>query len=365
MSRTANLVVALFAFSTLCAFLQDGNIISGNATAFDKQLAASDAIGGFSVYVPIIYSPPVPTDWEQVGLVGEDITDIYISTSSKHIFTSAYNAGLFESRDNGLNWQKHQVPPRINDIEPHPNFPNVMYLATWSSSGLYQTRDSGAIWEPTKGWQTLSPTLYSIATHPISDTVMFAGSGNWEFSGGEIYKTQDAGQLWYTVSPQYTNALTFAFAPSDEETLLAGTQLAGIMKSTDGGESWVFANDGLPTGVTGAKNISSLVFHSKKHRWVYAASSLGVFVSYDLADEWKPLWSGITANALIIDSQNEGNIYAGTNKGIFVSYDDGLNWSQLGQCGVGKVISQLAVDPTNSNIIWVGTNDGIWRCTLK
>lgn len=340
--------------------------LTQTTTAVEEQPNphASDQTDAFSLYLPAIFLPAIFANWEQVKFAGENMTDIKISESPKRIFVSAYNLGLFESQNNGESWKKHNVHARINSIELHQTSTDTIYLATWSTFGVYQTQDGGVIWKPTNGWRTLSPTLYKIAIHPTADTVMFAGSGNWEFSGGEIYKTKDAGNFWYPVSPPYTNALTFAFAPSNADIMFAGTQLAGIMKSVDGGESWMSANNGLPMGINGAENISSLVFHPDHHRWMYAASSLGVFVSYDLAGRWEPLWADVHAYAVFIDPQNDGNMYVGTDEGIFLSHDDGATWSQLGRCGMNTVINRLVIDPTDSDVIWVGTDDGMWRCSF-
>lgn len=356
---------ALLVFLLSCILLLNGNNLLVKAIALEKQITPSGSTDDFILYFPIIFSPPIPANWEQIEFAGENVTDIQTSNLPHRIYASVYNVGFFESLDNGNNWQKQDVHPRVNDIEFHQTSPNTMYLATWSSVGVYQTQDGGIVWEPTKGWETLHPSLYSIALHPVSDTIMFAGSGNWEFSGGEIYKTTNAGESWYSVSPQYTNALTFIFNPENTETIFAGTQYAGIMKSINGGESWTTVNNGLPSGLDGAHNISSLAFHPTNHQWIYAATSLGVFISYDLADHWEPLREGVNAYALTIDPQNKESIYVGTDKGVFISYDDGLTWSQLGQCGLNTIINQLTIDPIDSKVIWVGTNDGIWKCSLK
>ena len=356
---------SLLAFLICCILLLNGNILFNKATALEKQPVPSGSSNDFLLYFPVVFSSPIPANWERVEFAGENITDIQISSSPKRIFASAYTLGLFESQNDGDSWQKQDVHSRVNDIEIHQTSPETMYLATWSSVGVYQTHDGGVVWEPTKGWATLYPGLRSVALHPLSSTVLFAGSRNWEFSGGEIYKTTNAGDSWYPVSSQFTNALTFVFDPAKTEIIFAGTEYAGIMKSVDGGESWITVNNGLPSGIDGAHNISSLAFHPTHHQWLYAATSLGIFVSYDSAGQWEPLWEGVNAYVLTFDPQNKEFIYAGTNKGVFRSDDDGVTWSQLGQCGLNTTINQLTIDPIDPKVIWVGTNDGIWKCSLK
>lgn len=203
-----------------------------------------------------------------------------------------------------------------------------------------------------------------MALHPLTPTIMLAGSGNWEPVGGEIFKTVNGGQNWYLVSSMFTNALTFAFDPISPTVVYAGTKLNGVRKSVNAGDSWFAANNGLPTGATGAHEIH-VVLHPDSPQRVYAATSLGVYVSEDSAENWQALWEGVDANFLLFDPHISSTIYLGASDGIFASYDTGLSWSPLGQCGAGVSVKRLAPDPYNTNVIWAATDSGLWQCILE
>lgn len=313
-------------------------------------------------YFPVIFNEYSSPTWEQIEFGGQQVTDLYLDPlSSNRLFASVYATGLFETVDGGTTWTQQPIFARINDIQPHPNVSSTMYLAAWSTYGVYWTQNTGQSWEPIPGWENLSPTLYSITVSPISPTLMLAGAGSWEGTGGEIFKTVDGGQVWYTVSPTHTNALVYAFDPTSSTTIYAGTLYAGVMKSVDSGDSWVPANDGLPTGISGAHDIQTLAFHPYFPDQLFATTSLGLYLRNAHSGYWQNTWQG-DVNAVAF--QNDSIIYLGTNSGIFVSYNNGLSWQSIGQCGNGVVINHLAFDPFDSNTLWIATNDGIWQCNF-
>jgi photosystem II stability/assembly factor-like uncharacterized protein len=201
--------------------------------------------------------------------------------------------------------------------------------------------------------------LYTVAIHPLSPTLLLAGSGNWEPVGGQIFKTDNSGEDWYPVSPEFTNAVTFAFNPHSPTVVYAGTQYGGIKKSIDSGNTWSSANMGLPTK---AYNITSVVLHPTYPEQLYAATSRGLYVSYNDAGEWHPLWENIDANELLIYPADTDIMYLGTGNGIYVSSNAGSSWSLLGPCGVNVSINHLAFDPFNHDIFWAVTSDGVWQC---
>lgn len=357
----SQLIYFLFVLLTINAFFpfqQQNFVLSANTIEpFSRK---SNTL----YYLPFIKQSPNAI-WMPLAFADENATDLYLDPNLPgHAYASLYAVGLFETYDGGNNWTQQQINARIYDIAVHPITPATMYVATWSSYGLYWTENGGGSWQPIPGWYSLSPTLYSVAVHPITPTIMFAGSGNWEPVGGEIFRTVNGGQNWSLVSPMFTNALTFAFDPILPTVVYAGTQYGGVRKSTDTGYSWFAANNGLPTGTTGAHDIHVTVQPDPPHR-VYAATSLGIYVSEDQAENWQALWEGVDANFLLFAPHTSAIVYLGTSDGIFVSFDTGVSWSWLGQCGVGVSVRRLEFDPYDAKVIWAATNNGLWRCILE
>ena len=59
---------------------------------------------------------------------------------------------------------------------------------------------------------------------------------------------------------------------------------------------------------------------------------------------------------LAIDSINTSTMYAGTDQGIWWSTDGGGRWTTPPVGGQHPVTYALAIDPSNSNIVYEGTN---------
>lgn len=329
----------------------------------EKQIEA-EGVAIQATYFPVIFNNYQPPDWEYLGLDG-DVTDVVFDPADpQHAFATVYLDGLYETNNNGMMWDKNETityTNRFNDIDVHPVTSTTWFVAAWSTYGVSQSTDNGKTWTPLT--ESADPYhLYSMAVHPLSPTVMFAGRGNWEIGGGIIYKTVDLGASWYTSSP--VEAFSFAFDPIFPNIIYAGTR-GGVWKSVDGGETWTPAKNGLPGLPDCACDVTSLIFHPNNTQWLYAATRVGVYVSYDGAGNWQPLWEGIDANALLFDPNDPTKLYLGTtDAGLYVSSNDGLSWTQLGLCGLGFRVNHLALNPSNFNELWAATDSGLWRCVI-
>ena len=329
----------------------------------ERQLEAEGTVTQ-TTYFPVVFNNYQPPEWEYLGLDG-DVTDVVFDPANpQHAFASVYLEGLFETVDSGMTWVENEtftLTNRFNDIEVHPVTNTTWFVAAWTNFGVFQSTHNGQTWPQLES----SPShLYSTAVHPLSPTVMFASGGGWEFGNGRIYRTINSGDSWSPVSPEYVNALTYAFDPNAPLLIYAGTK-GGVWKSDDGGESWNPADNGLPGLPNCACYVTSLIFHPDNSQWLYAATSAGVYVSFDAAENWQALWEGIDANALLFDPSDSSILYLGTtDEGIYISYDDGVGWNQLGLCGLGLRVNHLLLDPSNSNGLWAATDSGLWRCVI-
>jgi len=108
----------------------------------------------------------------------------------------------------------------------------------------------------------------------------------------------------------------------------------------------------------------------------FGLSGLGVFESTDLGKSWTPVNHGLnntSINTLVVDPEVPATLYSGTSCcGIFKSIDNGVTWNAINN-GLPFIstspnnyqsIIKLAVDPTNSNILYAGTDgNGIYKST--
>jgi photosystem II stability/assembly factor-like uncharacterized protein len=181
-------------------------------------------------------------------------------------------------------------------------------------------------------WRPIGPPRGGQAPAVIGDPrdplVFYFGA-----SAGGVWKTYDAGTYWQNVSDGFftsapVNAL--AIAESDPSVIYAGTGKTcahpniepgdGVYKSTDAGKTWVHV------GLTETRHIGAIVVHPKNPNLVYVAAMGHHF---------------------------------GTNpeRGVFRSKDGGQSWQQVLFKSERAGAVDLAMDPTNPNVIYAG----VWQ----
>src|SRR5262245_670812 len=68
--------------------------------------------------------------------------------------------------------------------------------------------------------------------------------------------------------------------------------------------------------------------------------------------------------AILLDRNSPMTIYAGTDDGMFKTTDGGQNWFLANEGIVGTTYSNLASDPIDTNIVYMGTQgDGFFKTT--
>ena len=125
--------------------------------------------------------------------------------------------------------------------------------------------------------------------------------------------------------------------PVDANVFYMGGDVNGIWKTTDGGKSWFFVNDGLQN-----YGVYSLAVAPSAAKTVYALTQDGVAASFDGAKTWKPCRDtrnaalkvsahrGGSVKAVAVDPRAPKTVYAGGANGRAVkSTDGGESWTVL------------------------------------
>jgi photosystem II stability/assembly factor-like uncharacterized protein len=156
-----------------------------------------------------------------------------------------------------------------------------------------------------------------------------------------------------------------AFHPTDANIIFLGTPAGGLWRSTDGGGHWETNTDLLPT-----LGISSIVFDPIDPNIIYAGTGdrdagdspgMGVIKSTDGGETWDFFNSGIesyTVNCLRIQP-GSNDLMACTTEGIYKSTDGGITWTQLTQNTL--VYKDLEFHPTNPEIMYATATGRFYR----
>ena len=170
----------------------------------------------------------------------------------------------------------------INGIAPDPNDANRMFVGTvnggvWrTTTGTYSTadgvdNDSDTVideadefphWEPLTD-QFGSPSIGAVAISPLDSDTVFAGHARFSSGGGDggprsgILKSTDGGDTWAPVGEnnKLTGVNVFHILPTSigtpaTQVVIVGTS-GGLFRSTDGGGSWdlISGSDGSSDGL--------------------------------------------------------------------------------------------------------------------
>ncbi|MDP8208288.1 MAG: T9SS type A sorting domain-containing protein [Candidatus Electryonea clarkiae] len=141
-------------------------------------------------------------------------------------------------------------------------------------------------------------------------------------------------------------------------------QQASVLRENRGelDEAWTFAG---PTNIGG--RITALAVHPDNPDTIYAGAALGgVFKSTDGGEEFSPVFEedfNLSIGALAMDPTDSSRIWVGTGEanssgdsypgqGIYLTEDEGENWTYMGLDSVAH-IGKIVIDPSDPDRIWV------------
>ena len=131
-----------------------------------------------------------------------------------------------------------------------------------------------------------------------------------------------------------------------QSALIAATT-AGPYRSTDHGASWQPANLNAST--------NALLTDARFPTRAYAATSQGLYRSDDSGLTWNLTSLALPTNVIVSSPQRPDTIFAIADQGLYRSQDGAQTWSlaQLPISSVGPAPTVIAIDPSNTNIVYI------------
>jgi photosystem II stability/assembly factor-like uncharacterized protein len=151
--------------------------------------------------------------------------------------------------------------------------------------------------------------------------------------------------------------------------LYVGTIGEGLFRSTDGGNSFVRACDGMFVEC----HVRALAVHPHDPQTLYLGNEQGLFRSTNGADHWTRVESALNGQqiwSILLLPHAPDTIVVGTCPSrLFRSADGGRTWTEpavqmLRECPriMHTRVTTLAADPTDSKTLWAGVEiDGLFR----
>ncbi len=326
--------------------------------------------GGISsdVFLDTKEHPIIPDVGVEIITFGESESEVFMAGLQ----------GVYRTYDNGKTWIESNtgfVGSEVVDLVT--SLDGTMYATTYNL-GIFKSTDAGKNWVfasfGIKNWYGMQ-----LATHPEDADTLFTTTN------GGVYKSTNAGKSWELIGGSdlcddedaggnchYHGIVVEKEAPFKVLVGSGGDQYAkegvGLTGSEDNGESWRNSDDGFVRDV----HVSKLVIDPNNNNVFYATTQgeteytdkvgdgAGVFKSTDRGNNWTQINNGLNSletNVLAVDPNDSDVLYLGTDDdGIYKSINGGENWKKLiptASFGVGDII----VDPQNSNNVYMGTVD--------
>lgn len=287
------------------------------------------------------------------------------------LFANNYGGGNFASPDGGQTWTVASAGYTGAQVRDVAAGPDQVFAA--ARSGLFATSDGGATWQGLNSPPAASLEWNVVAIDPANAQHVLA-SNNWN---GTLLQSFDAGQRWQPVGSPVGEGKgwrAITFAPSNPQIVYAGTSAfysagvfddtmpaSGVWVSHDGGNEWAPANSGLAADA----NVTALAVAWDNPAVVYAATSNhGVLKSTDGGATWVESLGGQRALSVAVDPQNANHVLAGlTFGGIRASTDGGGSWSTVAAGMLPESnVTDILFDPAHPAVLYAADRmSGVYR----
>ena len=164
-----------------------------------------------------------------------------------------------------------------------------------------------------------------------------------------------------------------AVSPGDPNRILIGAGSGGVWLSTDGGQNWSPRTDHLP--VLGVSDIEfssnpNIVYMATGDANAFATPSIGVYKSVDGGATWNP--TGLMFNEvefriitkLAVDPTNPNIVYASELNGIHKTTNGGTSWQFINPSGVvggDFPMYDVKLNPNTPTTVYAMSADGAFR----
>ena len=312
------------------------NALAGNAGG--EILAATDGRGMWT-------SGDEGTTWSRLpGLDDEPLLSI-LPLDAQTIFVGTAGHGLFVTRNRGADWES--VPQfesaYVALVAPDPRDANTLFVGP--RGGLERSRDAGRTWEALGGGIE-KEIVTALRVHPGRGKI-FAGT-----AGRGLLFSDNDGATWQEVKnsdglnvfPRGRAVLTIV---ARNNSIFVGTE-DGVFYSEDVGLVWNRIDSENKLGVPALRDLE---FHADA---LWIATDDGLYRQTRGIERVAALQIAAPISAIASAPSSAHRIYAGTDgKGVFVSDDGGATWNAAtGELGGKTRVAQLAVDPTNPEIVF-------------
>ncbi|MFC2166378.1 WD40/YVTN/BNR-like repeat-containing protein [Acidobacteriota bacterium] len=332
---------------------------------------------------------------------------VYVAALGYH-FSFNEERGLYKTLDGGKTWKKSLfISDKVGVVEVaiDPVNPDIVYANTYDKwrvpwhfeeagpeTGIYKSMDGGETWKRLGGGLPDGKLGRSgLAIFPKNPNIIYATIDNFNTRppteaeinqakqrnqepqesrvGGEVYRTEDAGESWTKMSPDNVSVGggkwygQIIVDPNDDKVIYVPS--TPLLRSTDGGKTWGPGRS-LANNAPGVHVDHHTVWiNPENSKHVILGNDGGLAITYDFGKTWD-VFENIPAAqfyAIGVDMDEPYNIYGGTqDTGSVKIPSNGISgsvtvdeWASVG--GGDGMFNQP--DPKNSRWLYNDSQFGV------
>ena len=254
------------------------------------------------------------------------------------LYAGTDQLSIFKTTDAGNNWnQVNGLLGPSDFFTIDPSNPSAIYIGT--NIGAYKSIDNGINWSLIYDEQYRPgsfKSIYKMIINPSEPDILYITNTDG------VYKSTDGGSNWINIHDDTHASGYLAIDPIDHNTLYTGTDEyyvtlydswgewngyqyfpGSLLKSTDGGTSWISINDNFIPGYP----IGDLIVDPIIPTTMYANTGYDAFKTIDGGTTWSHI--GMALSRLELDPLTPSTIYANPFAYDFdMSTDGGNSWSR-------------------------------------
>ncbi len=276
----------------------------------------------------------------------------------------------------------------INRMRSYPanDIPKAEFMEAFKKNKA-MLKKAAASTKDIKPWKAMGPLnvpgrTISLAVNPLNSNTLYAGAAT-----GGLWRTYNStnGENWQRVKTGFPTlgVMAIAIDPDDTLNMLIGTGETygrsqsiggyvwrtsrgsygiGILKTTDGGATWTKSLDWT---FDQRRGIQDIAFNPDNSQTVFAATSEGIFRSYNQGETWENVYTVEMAQDIVIHLADTNKILVSTGNlgspdaGIYRSLDGGDTWNKLS--GIPQFTGKTLMDiyETNPNVVYADVADSL------
>jgi len=291
--------------------------------------------------------------------------------------------GVFRRALDGGNWEHVLGQLETYSIFVHPAEPSVVFAGT--QDGVWRSTDHGATFARTDFPDNGKQIWCFLVDNRSSDTI-FAGA-----SPIDVYRSDDRGASWRKLPnpgvPEHCKVIFDARVmrmvqhPTRPDEIYAALEVNGVMRTTDGGESWQDCSTHLielsnqehlkskivsDTFSEGMLDVHALTISPVNPDDVILALRMGLFRSSDHGCTWNDMEVGrfsptTYGRDIKLSPQDPNVLYAALSVaaashdgGIYRSTDAGETWKRFDDVQVHGTIMSVCLHPRDADQVYIG-----------